>query len=132
MIDVEVFTVCEYASDMGGGSLLIAKTFEALQFPNLPATFGFFVAIKIRVAQSDHGTLPIVLKIIDPDGNEIQKIEANLPIAYQPNYDSTTAGVSANLAGSQFTVYGKHIVSLSIRGQELRRLPLYVVKLPLA
>jgi hypothetical protein len=126
-MDIELFTICDYAQDMGG-KLVIVGTFDTIFAPNLPIQVATcHVAARIRFRASDAGKIPFEARITAPDGKDvIPPMKGTMNIQVLPGAESAAHHLCLGIGGLPFNTYGRHSLTLSVRGQELRSLPIYV------
>jgi hypothetical protein len=128
-MDIEIFTLCDFAEDMMG-KLIIVGTFDTISAPKLPIHLPTcHIAARIRYRSGDSGKAPLELKILDPESHAvIPPIQGELDLQVPPGSDSAVANIAIGIGGLPFKVYGRHSVIFSLRGQEIRTLPLMVVQ----
>ena len=126
-MDIEIFTLCDFAEDIRG-KLVIVGTFDALNAKQLPISLPTcHVATRIRFYSGEGGKLPFEIHIKSPDGNLIvPPVKGDANIFISPGAHSVSANFVVGFGNLKFDVYGRHTVILSVRGQELRTLPLFV------
>ncbi len=130
-MNVEIFTVCEYAHDMGNMKLVVIGTFDHLFMTDLPAKYDFSIALRIRLRSADSGNTAIGVTIISPDGQKLTPpIDITAQFQAMPGQDSQSFNLPIRFNQFEFKQYGRHSVILSVNGQEVQTLPLYVVKPP--
>lgn len=128
-MDIEIFTLCHYAEATSIG-LTIINAFDTIFISNLPdQQSSFTVTARIRYSSYEQGKTAIHLRLSTPDGeNIIPPFSGDINLSYSPGAESMSYNFVVNLQGLTFKTYGKHSITLSIRGQELRKLPLYIVQ----
>jgi hypothetical protein len=130
-MDIEIFTLCDFAQD-NSGKLLIIGVFDIIHARILPAIHPTcHIAARIRFRSGETGSIPFEIKITSPDGdNLIPPIGGGMQIQLTPGAESTCGNICVGIGGLPLKVFGRHTVTLSLRGQELRSLPLFVVPVP--
>jgi len=130
-MDIEIFTLCDFAQDLNG-KLTIVGTFDTLYATQLPANHpNCHLAARIRFLGRENGKVPFGIRITSPDGEELMKpLQAEFHLSVNPGADSVTQNICLGIGGLPIKVYGKHVITLSVRGQDLRTLPLFVAKPP--
>ncbi len=132
-MDIEIFTLCDFAQDMNG-KLTIVGTFDTLYATKLPAQHpNCHLAARIRFYNGEQGKVPFGIRITSPDGEDLIKpVGAEFYVPMNPGADSSTQNICLGIGGLPIKVYGKHIITLSINGQDLKTLPMFVAKPPQA
>jgi hypothetical protein len=130
-MDIELFAICDFAQD-NKGKLTIVGTFDtyfAKKVPSLIPTC--HIAARIRFRAGEHGKIPFSIRIESPDGGDIlPPINGSVDLNPRPGSESTAINICVGMGGLPIKVYGKHSITLSVKGQDLRTLPLFTVEPP--
>lgn len=128
-MDIEIFTLCHYAEGSPMG-LTIVNAFDTIYIPKLPAMHPFcIVAARIRYFSGEQGDTAIQLRITSPDReNIVPPIRQTIKFPLKPGAESMSYHLVMNFQGLPIKVYGKHLITFSIHGQDLRTLPLFVTQ----
>ena len=127
MMRVEVFALCEHASDENG-RLTILRSFDVVNGSVLPATIPDVVlAVRLKFWPSETGTHQIAVHFIDPDGVPLIEPVASA-IVIQPQYEDRPCGYNLFIKFRELTCVttGEHGFDFYLDGVLEARLPLYV------
>jgi hypothetical protein len=129
-MEVEIFTLADFAADYGQGKLNIIGTFDAIfpqQFPFVHPNCS--LALRLRVANSESGMHNLNIKFIDPDGKDFnQPVNGDLQVAKNPNADYSTSNFILNFSNLKFDKPGKYAFELHWDGEFRSGLTLNLVK----
>ncbi|MDB5255470.1 MAG: hypothetical protein JWM14_165 [Chitinophagaceae bacterium] len=78
-MEIEIFTLCDYAAD-NGGKLTVVGTFDNITTPSLPVVQQLGIAIRLRFAAKQAGNHKIELKITDPAKVSIANMNGNINV----------------------------------------------------
>ncbi|HNQ62231.1 MAG: hypothetical protein UZ12_BCD005001561 [Bacteroidetes bacterium OLB12] len=109
-MEVEIFTLADYAADQGNSKLTVVGTFDTLFTQNLPTKHPHCsLAVRIRIANSEAGKHDFEIKTIGPDGKEFSpKIKGDLTVMQNPNADYTTLNLVMNMNNLKLERAGKY------------------------
>lgn len=122
-MEVELFTLCDYAADMGRGKLVIVGTFDSIVIKDFPAVHPFLsVAARVRFRANELGKHTLKVGFLDSEGTEIippaqGEIEARLA----EGNDSTVVNLAASVGQIKLNKPGEYSVQLSIDEQIVKR-----------
>ncbi len=125
-----MFSPCDYVQDVNG-KMIIINPFDHYQIPQLPITLpSICVVARIRIRPSDGNSMSIGINILDPEGNSTLQEPAEMIANYQvpPGSESNAFNIPAFLLNVSLKSYGRYSVILTVKGQEMRNLPLFVTK----
>jgi hypothetical protein len=125
-MQVEIFTLCD-AATVAAGKMNLLGSFDRLFAEGFPARHHqCAVACKVRFDENDSGEHDLVIKIIDPDGNDVIK----------PSETKITKKIAENRTSVHFHIWqingfrmpkpGEFFIDLILDGNILCRQPLYV------
>ena len=128
-MEIEIFTLCDFAQD-SNGKLTIVGTFDTINMPQMPAQVNAcYIAARIRFYSDEKGKIPLGLRITTDDGvNVIPALEGELQIPHAHGVESITQNICIGLNGLQINDYGKYYLTLFLKGEEMKTLPLYIVQ----
>lgn len=129
-MDIEVFTICDSASDYAG-RLCLLGVFDAFMTPQVPYVHPHCtVAVRIRVAQVEQGDHRLTLHIVDDDGNMIAPpLEGGFNVVVPPNERSAKINLVLNLEGLQLNRYGHFEINFAVDGHAMGTVS-FVVRQP--
>lgn len=132
---VELIALCDYAAVMGG-KLVITGVIDRINVPEVPALSprSLMVAVKFRHDLADRGKLKrkVDLYIRDPDDQAILTVngllKASGEIALPDDLvDYASASLAIPLPPMELKGHGRYRVELSVDGDKLGEIPLFVV-----
>jgi hypothetical protein len=128
-MEIEIFTLADFAADQGNGKLTVVGTFDNLYCPQLPATHpACAVALRIRIANKEAGSHDFELKILNPDGKQfLSTIKAKMDVKVNPNADYVTLNMVFNLNNVKLEKAGKYAFEFYFDGEFRSGLKLNVV-----
>jgi hypothetical protein len=128
-MEVEIFTLADYAADQGNSKLTVVGTFDTLFTPNLPSKHPLCsLAIRFRIANSEAGKHDFEIKTIGPDGKEFNpKVKGDLTVMANPNADYTTLNLVMNMNNLKLEKAGKHHFEFHFDGEFRSGLTMTVV-----
>jgi hypothetical protein len=107
-MELEIFSLADFAADYGNGKLTVVGTFDTIFTPNLPVVHPHCsVAVRIRVANSEAGHHDFEIKVIDPDGKVFQNVKGGMDINVNPIADYNTMNLVMNLNNLTIQKAGK-------------------------
>lgn len=135
MPEITTFMISERSSreDIGDGNvcLHLINPIPLVRPPYIPGLFSFTVSIGV-IGVSISAGHKIFIQMLSPDGDEVIKIEHELPMdAIQTPKDEATEGaflMGLELSNVDLTVEGKYRFHLEIDGSPMRDVSVYVYK----
>lgn len=131
-MDVEIFTICEAATDQQG-KINILGTFDSIRGRALPVIHQHCaVAVRLRFQKSEEGEHLIKINIIDEDGKPVvPPFESKGRVQFGDiPLTSLAVNIILNLQGLKFASFGEYAVDLLVDGRHAASLPLMVSQLP--
>ncbi len=123
-MNVEIFTVCEYAYTLGS-TINVLNTFDTLTNDKLPMVKSFAIALRLRYEPEDEGDKIITYRIFDPNGEKIiGDIKASTHIESHKNR-SRCINLVVNAENMVFEKKGKYRVCIETEGVEFEA-PIYI------
>jgi hypothetical protein len=128
-MDVEVFALCDAATDYGG-KLNLLGTFDSIvtrQFPCLHPHCA--VALRLRFERPEEGDHRFRIGIVDEDGKPVTPaVDGNLGVRCPPHVSSVAANVVLNINGLTFARPGRYSINLAVDNRHEKSLPLAVMQ----
>jgi len=127
-MDVELFTLCDYAADMGNGKLVIVGTFDNIVVKDFPAIHPTLsVAARMRFYSTEVGQHTLKLAFLDSAGLEIvPPVQGEIEAAVPEGKDSTVVNLTVGVGQLKLDKPGEYSVHLSVDGTEARRLSFHI------
>lgn len=118
-MNIEIFSVCDYASDYGQGKLNVLGTFDTVFAPSYPFVLPqSAVAARIRVGRHEEGHHEFEIRFLDSDGNVFREgIKGQADIKLGANEDYSTFNMPINLGAIEFPKAGRYAVELHWDGE---------------
>lgn len=127
-MEIEIFSLADFANDSGNGKMNILGTFDQINVPALPFVLPHCaVATRIRIANSELGPHSFEIVCIDPDGNEFQRLPGNLNVQKNPNADYSAFNLPLNISNFKVDKIGKYAFELHYDGEFRSGLTMHVV-----
>lgn len=132
-MDVEIFTLCDFAKCYGG-ALSLSNPFDTILAPRVPHVHPFCVlAMRLRFTKSEEGTHSFAVHIIDQDGSNIApRLSGELQVKVFPGRTTGAHDAAFTILSLSFPRYGEYSVRLTINKVEYRALPVFVISPPKA
>ncbi|MCC6836675.1 MAG: hypothetical protein IT213_16945 [Cytophagales bacterium] len=129
-MEIEIFTLADYAADQGNSKLTVVGTFDTLFTQSLPTQHPHCtLAIRFRVANSEAGKHDFEIRTVGPDGKEfIPNIKGDRTVMPNPNADYTTFNVVVNMNNLKLEKAGKHSFEFYFDGEFRSGLTMTVVQ----
>lgn len=128
-MEIEIFTLCDYAQDMKG-KFVIVGTFDTIFPKQYPCTHASCcVALRLRFSADEMGEHKLKIRIIDHKGKELVKnIEGNIQVqAPMPGHHSTV-NFAIQFNQLQFPAAGKYAIELHVDDEWRSGLPLMLAE----
>ena len=128
---IEIFTVCESASD-NHGRLSLAGTFENVQTPQFPLILPqLLVVVRVRFWPMEGLLHTVRLTVTDPDGRQIMT-PVESPASLQPRSDEQSAAYNIMFPLRDVCIEGpgEHAIDFYLNDVLQGRLPLNVLPAP--
>ena len=122
----EIFTLCD-AATVTGGKMNLLGSFDSLGATRFPARHHqCAIACKLRLDESDSGEHELVIKIIDPDGNDVLE-PSRTQFHKTIGEDRTSVHLHIwHINGFHLPKAGEFFIDLILNGAVLCRQPLHV------
>jgi hypothetical protein len=132
-MNVDVFTLCDFAQNTPGNKMNIVGTFNRIFARQIPAVHPLCaLAVLMRFQQIEQGTKNIRVSIIDSDGRPVVPIlEAQLNVQISPNESDASVPLAVVIQQISLPRYGEYSVDLAVDGRQEASIPLYVLQAPL-
>lgn len=110
-MNIEIFTVCDFACDYGQSKLNIIGTFDHVNAPVYPFQMPqFAIATRLRIGNHEAGKHKMLIKIIDADGKMVNQVDGNLDVRKHPTEDYSVINIAMNVGNMKFPKPGKYAV----------------------
>lgn len=109
---VDLFTLCDGAYNYNG-KLTIVGTLDTISVVELPAKVQFGIAMKLRFGKEEAGNHTLIVRIKDPDGNNIPP-DMKLCMPINPSVADTVVSLAVNAQGLSFDQIGKYKVYILV------------------
>ncbi|MBC7449303.1 MAG: hypothetical protein H7330_14720 [Hymenobacteraceae bacterium] len=127
-MEVEIFTLCEFAHTYEGNKLTIVGTFDGIsaqQFPVQHPTCS--IAIKLRFAESETGQHTLLLKMVNDKGTAVfPELQGNIEVGRPAPGQHAAVAMAIHLNQIPFEKAGRYSFELHIDGEWRAGLPLLV------
>jgi hypothetical protein len=108
-MELEIFTLADFAADYGNGKLTVVGTFDTVFVPQLPTKHPHCsIAIRMRIANSEAGAHDFMIRGLTPDGNIFQNVNGSMDIKPNGNTDYTTFNLVIGLNNLKLERAGKY------------------------
>lgn len=130
-MDVEVFALCDAATD-AGGKLNILGAFDRINARQFPLVHPHCaIALRVRFDRIEEGNHRVKISLIDADGNSvIPGIDGNIGIKFPGDVQSVCANMVLNMNSLKFERAGQYSIELALDGRHEKSLPVNVVDVP--
>jgi hypothetical protein len=130
-MDVEIFTVCDHAQDMGG-KLVIVGTFDIITAPVFPAVHpSLSIAARMRFLRTEAGLHKVNILVVNEDGKEIlPPFTGDLMVNPPSQSESVVVNFCLDVGRMTFEKPGRYGIDLVVDGAHQRSLPLLLIKRP--
>ncbi|MEO5712900.1 MAG: hypothetical protein ABIT37_05370 [Luteolibacter sp.] len=122
----EIFTLCD-AATVTAGKMSLLGSFDSLGARSFPARHHqCAVACKLRLDEADSGEHELVIRIIDPDGNDVLEPSRT---AFHKTIGEDRTSVHLHIwqiNGFRLPKHGEFYIDLILDGTVLCRQPLHV------
>jgi len=127
-MEIELFTLCDFAEDMGNGKMVIVGTFNMIFVKNLPAVHPICsIAARIRVDKIDGEKHKFSISILDFHGsNIVPQLEGQFSAHFPEKTASSGVNIIINIGQLKLANEGEHSINLIIDGKLERSLPFFV------
>lgn len=125
---VEIFTLCDAATNDAGGKLNILGSFDRLMARQEPITHAqCAVAIKLRFERVEEGQKLLRIQLVDSDGKSVMPtIDAATQVNFKDESPTATASVVLNIQGLKLPRFGEYAIHLAVDGRHEASIPLFV------
>jgi len=129
-MDVEIFALCDAATD-SGGKLNLLGAFDRINVAEFPYAHPFCaVAVRVRFERIEQGKHHFRVDFVDQDGKSvIPTFEGDLSVNLPQDVRSVCTNMILNLGGVKFERAGQYAIDLAIDGRHERSLPVNVMRL---
>jgi hypothetical protein len=121
-MEIELFTVCDFAEDMGNGKLVIVGIFDNITVKEFPATHPMMMVVaKVYFQKKEAGKHNLKVVVADPDGfvvvpNPLGEVE----VKFAEGQERVAMNLVLAVGQMKLTKAGRYTVSLEIDDQPMR------------
>jgi hypothetical protein len=132
-MNVDVFTLCDFAQNTPGNKMNIVGTFNRIFAKQTPAVHPLCaLAVLMRFQQIEQGTKNIRVSIIDSDGRQVvPTMNAQLNVQINPTESDASVPLAVVIQQISLPRFGEYSVDLAVDGRQEASIPLYVLQAPL-
>lgn len=125
---VEIFTLCDAATQDAAGKLNILGSFDRLNAREEPVVHPqCTLAIKLRFERIEEGQKQIRIAFVDQDGASVMSnVEATTQVQCQDNDPSATVSLALNIQQLRLPRFDEYSIDLAIDGGQEASIPLFV------
>lgn len=129
-MDVEIFTLCDFARNYGGKLTLIGP-FDVIASLEAPFTHhSASVAIRLRFTRSEQSVHPFKLNLIDEDGNHvIPELSGRINPKIRQSFLSQAVDLAFTIPNLSFPKFGRYSLTLTIDNKEVKSLPIVAAQI---
>ncbi|WP_143961331.1 DUF6941 family protein [Litoribacter populi] len=129
-MELEIFTLCDYAVESQPGKLTFVGTFDTIFCQNIPVIHpSCSLALRLRVANKEAGIHALELIFQSPSGNEISKIDGELEFRVNEFANYSTTNFVINFGNLELSELGTYTFELRIDGEFMSGLSMHVTKI---
>lgn len=130
-MEVEIFTLCEYANTYEGNKLNIVGTFDGIQARQFPAQHPTCsIAIKLRFAESEDGQHTLALRMVNAEGTAIfPELQGNIEVGRPAPGQHAAVAMAIHINQIPFEKPGRYSFELHIDDEWRAGLPLLVTQI---
>ena len=128
---VEIFTLCDAATNDAGGKLNILGSFDRLMARQEPITHPqCALAIKLRFERVEEGEKRLRIVLVDSDGKPVMPtIDAATQVKFTDESPTATASVVLNIQQLKLPHFGEYAVNLAVDEHHEESIPLFVARI---
>jgi hypothetical protein len=128
---VEIFTLCDAATNDAGGKLNILGSFDRLMARQEPITHPqCALAIKLRFERVEEGEKRLRIALVDSDGKPVMPtIDAVTQVKFIDESPTATASVVLNIQQLKLPHFGEYAVDLAVDEHHKESIPLFVARI---
>jgi len=128
---VEIFTLCDAATNDAAGKLNILGSFDRLMARQEPITHPqCALAIKLRFERVEEGEKRLRIALVDSDGKPVMPtIDAATQVKFTDESPTATASVVLNIQRLKLPHFGEYAVDLAVDEHHEESIPLFVARI---
>jgi len=129
-MEIEIFTLCDYAAEGHPGKLTIVGTFDTIHCQNVPVIHpNCSIALRVRMANKESGLHDMEIRFQSPSGKEISKIQGQLNVVPNSFAKYSTTNLVINFGNLELKEIGKYTFELWLNGDFQSGLSMHVLKI---
>jgi hypothetical protein len=133
-MNVEILTLCDFASADQGGKLTIVGSFDHIWSVQAPIVYPLCaLAAKLRFRVVEQEMKKIRISFIDSDGKSVMPIvDMPIPVRVQPGESTASVPFVMIIQQLKLPRFGEYSIDLAIDGMQQTSIPLFAqpVQLP--
>ena len=128
---VEIFTLCDAATNDAGGKLNILGSFDRLMARQEPITHPqCALAIKLRFERVEEGEKRLRIALVDSDGKPVMPtIDAATQMKFTDDSPTATASVVLNIQQLKLPHFGEYAIDVAVDERHEASIPLFVARI---
>jgi hypothetical protein len=128
---VEIFTLCDAATNDAGGKLNILGSFDRLMGRDEPITHPqCAVAIKMRFERIEEGQKRFRIAFVDSDGKAVMPtIDAAAQVQFKDDSPTATTSIALNIQQLKLPHFGEYAIHLAVDERHEASIPLFVARI---
>ena len=117
-MEVEIFTLADYATNPGNGKLTIVGTFDTITTDEVPTYQHCHLVLKVRIANAHAGEHRLGFKFMNAAGEEFMPLsEYQFDLEENPIADYNAIPLVINLSPLKLEKFGRYAVELHHNGE---------------
>ncbi len=127
-MNVELFTLCDFARAEPTGKMYVIGTFDHISAPQQPIQYPLFaVAAKVRFERAEEGLKNLSVSFVDSDGTRVLPVlNVQIQVRFQPGEPTATMPFVVLIPQISLPRFGEYQIDLLIDGRIESSIPLYV------
>ncbi|MDZ4860151.1 MAG: hypothetical protein SGI88_14325 [Candidatus Hydrogenedentes bacterium] len=128
-MDVEIFTLCDFAQN-NGGKLVLVGPFDVILSAKAPHVHhACSVALRLRFQKSEEGKHELKLNILDLDGTRIvNELSGELDVKIHPGFLGQAVDIVFQIPNLQLPKFGTYALTLTWDRNHQRSVPFSVIE----
>jgi len=128
-MDVEVFALCDAATD-SGGKLNILGAFDRVNTQQFPAIHPHCaIALRVRFERIEEGDHRVAINFVNADGKSVMpSVDGKIGVTFPGDVHSVCANMVLNINGLKFESPGPYAIDLAMDGRHEKSLPVNAVQ----
>lgn len=129
-MEIEIFTLCDYAAEGQPGKLTVVGTFDTLHCQDVPVVHpNCSIALRVRVANKEAGEHDMEIRFRSPSGQQLSNIQGQMNVIPSNSMNYSTTNLVLNFSNLELKELGKYTFELWIDGEFRSGLSMNVLKI---